>query len=80
MKTYRVLECRESITGIGVVWPVEEHENLGPCGCGVVQLQNTLLVAFFTDRKDAENYVAEKNDPMGHQPPVTSHQSPEVSQ
>jgi hypothetical protein len=65
VKTYKILDCRESITGIGVVWPVESFESHGPCGCGAVELASRYLVAFFTDHNDAVEYVARKNNQAG---------------
>lgn len=54
---YSVSNCRESITGIGVVWPVKKV--YGSCGCGAVEMSN--LVAFFVDREDAEEFAKQKN-------------------
>jgi hypothetical protein len=50
---YRVGECRQSITGIGVVWPVLELH--GRCGCGATEMTNE--IAFFVNRADAESFV-----------------------
>jgi hypothetical protein len=58
MNTYRLAECRESITSIGVVWPVEMYVNNGRCGCGAHELAGWVPVAFFTDRGDAMEWVA----------------------
>ncbi len=55
-KSWRVLDYRESITGIGVVWPV--YESHGQCGCGRCEMGGP--IAFFVDRYDAEMFVADK--------------------
>ncbi len=67
VRTYRVLDCRESITGIGVVWPVERLENHGRCGCGEIEMKDRRLVAFFADRNDADKYVSGKMELVRHE-------------
>ena len=49
----RIGECRQSITSIGVVWPVELVT--GRCGCGQVEMFSP--VAFFVNRDDAEKFI-----------------------
>jgi hypothetical protein len=51
-----IRDCRESVPGIGVVWPVVKVE--GKCGCGAVEMASE--VAFFIHRKDAEKFVLDK--------------------
>lgn len=53
---FRIKDCRESITAIGVVWPVEEIS--GRCGCGAAEMASE--IAFFVDRSDAEDFVKSK--------------------
>lgn len=51
--TYQISECRESITGIGVVWTV--YQINGRCGCGAVEMKAP--VAFFVNKLDAEAWI-----------------------
>jgi hypothetical protein len=62
---YRIRPCRESITGIGVVWVVESVH--GRCGCGAVEMK--AAVAWFSDHSDALGFVAAKNDLMDKHSP-----------
>ena len=50
--TFRIAECRSSIRGIGVVWPVEEVHGL--CGCGHTEMKSE--IAFFRRRCDADTF------------------------
>lgn len=50
---FTIGDCRESITGIGVVWPVKRLD--GRCGCGAVEMGE--YVAFFVSREDAESFI-----------------------
>ena len=56
MNTYRIAECRASLNGLGVVWPVREI--YGRCACGSEEMSSE--IAFFRERSDAELFIAVK--------------------
>jgi hypothetical protein len=58
MPYLRIGECRQSITAIGIVWPVQLVK--GHCGCGEALMFKD--VAFFPDRADAVDFINWKNE------------------